>query len=83
MIDSVLKRKGLLKVTRIFHKPAVKRTEEDVQYATEFLVRHQLELGFFRGKSRARIEALCRVMGVATYNPNCMVFDAGVSWRVW
>ncbi len=76
--QSMLKRKEMLKVVRIFHKPLIKRTPGDVEQATQFLEQHKLSLQFFRHLTRARIEALCRVMTAVTFNANRTVYDISV-----
>ena len=78
VISAAVTRKSLFRIVRIFHKPAVKRSEEEVQEAAAFLWQHRMEYGYFRHASRSMIVALCRVMGALTVGAGHMVYDAGV-----
>jgi hypothetical protein len=79
VISVVVTRNSLFKVVRIFYKPPVKRTEEDIAYATAFLWENRVRFSFFRSKSRPAIEALCRVMGALVCTAGHLVYDVGVS----
>lgn len=79
--DDSIKRKALANVVTIFRQPESKRTEEQLRAAARFMFRHQFSLKFFRNKSRARIESLCRVMGAIVCRPGAAIFEQGVRAR--
>ena len=70
----MLKRKSLDTVVRIFHKPEGRRTPDELKLCARFLFKHQLNIKFFRNKTRHRIEELCKVMGAMVIKPNSVVF---------
>ena len=76
--SAVMLHRALFRVVRILYKPPVKRTEDEIEVAAEFIWTNRLSMTFFRNMSRPAITALCRVMSSLVCDSGHVVYDVKV-----